>query len=331
MLRIHFTDRDLEQTQVASTPDPLWETLLGMHIITSPGHLVSPVFNVWRRRAQHTLQEQNLVERLRMLSTLAPSQANYFPDFLTPAASAEGLTSGLVGLLQTPKKQLFQELILAETHYVLPSWARLLAQGDRETLSGLADSVRHVHDTVIAPDWSEVGASVTADWAIRARARNAQGVTGMLNSLRPLFRWNPPILEAPYPVRHDVFLNGRGLRLVPSFFCWQKPVALFDPDLVPVVVYPIQHQPSWAPQAVRNRHGVALGAVLGRTRARVLAALQGGITTTELAKKLGISGASASEHVGVLRDADLARSRRTGTIVIHTLTPLGEALLHNRL
>lgn len=266
-----------------------------------------------------------------MLSALAPSQANYFPDFLTPAASADGLTAGLVSLLQTPKKQLFQELAFAEKHYVLPSWARLLAHGDRETLGGLADSVRHVHDTVIAPDWSEVGATVTADWAIRARARSVEGVTGMLKSLRPLFRWNPPVLEAPYPMPHDVFLNGRGLRLVPSFFCWQKPVALVDPDLVPVVVYPIQHQPSWAPHAVRARHGVALGAVLGRTRARVLAALQGGTTTTELAKKLHISGASASEHVGVLRDANLARSSRSGSIVIHTLTPLGEALLLNRL
>lgn len=331
LIRIHFTERDLKRIRFASTPDPLWETLLGMHIIMSPRSLTSPVFTSWRDRALRTLEEHKIVDRLRMLSALAPPDSSYFPDFLTPAASSEGLTSGLVSLLRTPKRQLTTELAIAGTRHHLPSWAKQLAHGERETLAALADSLRYVHDAVIAPDWSEVGATVGADWAVRTRARDAGGTTAVLESLSPLFRWNPPVLEAPYPVRHDIFLNGRGLLMIPSFFCWQKPVALRDLDLGPTLVYPVQHRPSWAPRRVRDEHASALGAVLGRTRTRVLTSLRGGATTTELAKQLGISYASASEHVSVLREASLARSTRTGTTVLHTLTPLGEALLHNKL
>jgi len=59
------------------------------------------------------------------------------------------------------------------------------------------------------------------------------------SGLTPLFRWRWPVLEAPYPLDKDVHLAGRGLLLVPSYFCRRMPVTFADPGLPPVLVYPI--------------------------------------------------------------------------------------------
>ena len=47
------------------------------------------------------------------------------------------------------------------------------------------------------------------------------------------FRWRYPILEADFPQDFDLHLDGRGLLLIPAFFCVRYPVKLFDPALPP--------------------------------------------------------------------------------------------------
>jgi Helix-turn-helix domain len=64
----------------------------------------------------------------------------------------------------------------------------------------------------------------------------------------------------------------------------------------------------------------------GEERAQ-LSAIAQGCTTTELADRVGISLAAASQHASVLRDAGLITTRRQGSAVLHVLTPLGAELL----
>ena len=73
----------------------------------------------------------------------------------------------------------------------------------------------------------------------------------------------------------------------------------------------------------------ALAPLIGRTRARVLAEIGavGGRTTTEIARRLRISPASASEHTYTLRTAGLISTERDGVCVTHRITRLGRALL----
>jgi DNA-binding transcriptional ArsR family regulator len=59
------------------------------------------------------------------------------------------------------------------------------------------------------------------------------------------------------------------------------------------------------------------------------ASLSSGCTTTQLAQRVGISLASASHRAAVLRDAGLVASRRTGSAVLRTLTPLSSGLPHD--
>ncbi|GAB4075394.1 winged helix-turn-helix domain-containing protein [Nostocoides australiense] len=77
-----------------------------------------------------------------------------------------------------------------------------------------------------------------------------------------------------------------------------------------------------------QRSEAAAGAVLGRTRARVLVALAtGSCSTSELAARAGISASSASEHATALRRAGLIDSRRQRREVRHRATDAGRALL----
>ena len=73
--------------------------------------------------------------------------------------------------------------------------------------------------------------------------------------------------------------------------------------------------------------GLSLPALLGRTRAVVLSRIEDGCTSRELARRSGISAPSASQHTAVLREAGLIDTSRRGQAVVHTLTPLGAALL----
>jgi DNA-binding transcriptional ArsR family regulator len=336
VLRIHFTDADLARTRVATAPDPLRETLMATHCLVE-SRRPAPVFAAWRERTRIALADGELVRAARLLLSVAPPLSPYFPGFLTPPEGALGLDAGLEALRATPPARVRAEVV--RTAHAAPGGWRLatafqreLARGDRERLGEVADIMRALHRKMVAPDWTRICAGVDADRALRARALRDGGVGGLLDSLRPVAVWEPPVLRTRYPVEYDLHLRSRGLLLIPSYFCWRTPIALADPALPPVLVYPIRHGEPRLPTGARRESRIAaLGRLLGSTRAQVLKALDNATTTGELARRLAISPATASEHVRALREAELADSLRDGGSVLHSLTPMGMALLYGRL
>ena len=105
------------------------------------------------------------------------------------------------------------------------------------------------------------------------------------------------------------------------------PVTFREPALPPVLLYPIDHEPiSFLTRAARGTGPTeeVLRRLFGGTRAAVLRALSDRVHTTGgIARSLGISIASASEHASLLRAAGLVASERCGNTVQHWLTPLG--------
>ncbi|KAB8158371.1 helix-turn-helix domain-containing protein [Streptomyces sp. 3MP-14] len=323
VLRIHFTERDFRHVQLARSADPIWEAILGLHVLTGPRHRLPRHLGTWRRRAAERLGSARLRAACRLLNDLAPADAPYFPDFLTPAESEEGMSAALSTLRATSDARLARELREAARHRALPRWTGQLASGDRELLGRVADALLRVHTELVAPDWSRVAATVAADAERRAVALEG-GLVALLAGLPP-FVWRDPVLTAPYPVDFDLRLRGRGLRLIPSFFCHTTPIAVADPALPPVVVYPVSREPPTPPAA--GRQAPALAALLGASRARVLGALTVASTTGSVAAGLGLSASSVSGHLKVLRAAGLVESRRDGARVTHRLTSRGHHLL----
>ncbi|GAB2879117.1 winged helix-turn-helix domain-containing protein [Streptomyces deserti] len=334
MLRVHFTPEDIARVRVAAAPDPLWEITNSFQLLARKD--TSLVFGEWRRLVRQQLPSCGPVLG-SVLGPLLPPRG-YSPDFLTPdLCGSHDLDSAVDTLLSTPRACLRRDLLrLAASsgrYRPLPSGTRALAEGAPEALRRLGAALRAYHQHALVPFWPHIRAEVDADRAERARAVLSGGVEGLLASLRPVLRWEPPVLEADYPVHRELRLRGRGLLLQPSFFCSRTPVTLVAEEPAAVLVYPIQHTLGWAGDHSGGtaERVAALGALIGRTRAAILEDVVAGRTTGELAGRFGISGPAASQHTAVLRRAGLLRSVRRSRSVLHTITPAGLALLDSPL
>ncbi|MFL6122179.1 ArsR/SmtB family transcription factor [Actinophytocola sp.] len=316
MLRIHFTSEDLTRVRLTAGMDPMWEIVLSRFRLHDPD--LPLAFRPWRAKLRGVT---GLRASAGVLATLAP-KLPYFPDFLTPAEGEETLDAGLDAIMTTPRERLHAELARLRTQTVLPAWVDSVADGTG--LRAVTEALRAYHDVAIAPFRPVIEGSIDADRAHRTRSLLNGGIEGLLATLRPLVRWRPPVLEVACDVERTVRLRGRGLRLRPSFFCQRNAVSLANPDLPPVLVYPIAQEYRWVRPGAGDS---ALPALLGRARAAVLRTVDDGRTTSQIAGMLGMSVASASRHTGVLRAAGFIDSRRDGPAVLHRLTPLGAALL----
>ncbi|MFI6886853.1 ArsR/SmtB family transcription factor [Streptosporangium canum] len=324
MLRLHFTGDDLSRIRIASRPDPLWETVLSITLLGSG--LGRTMFGPWRARARTELRRLPR-EHLHLLRHLAPPRGA-FPDFLTPPQASEGLEEGIEAVMATPRRRLRRELAVLPG---LPSHARPLADGAPEKLAALGEALRAYHHAVIAPYRSRMQALVDDERAIRSRSLLDHGSEGLLAGLGPTMRWNSPVLEADYPRDHEIHLAGRGLLLIPSAFCWRFPITFVDPDLSPALVYPVPRMQDWWTGSTGGNGPRTLANLLGTTRAACLRVIENGCTTGELARRADVAPSTASQHASTLREAGLIATTRLGNTVVHTLTPLGAALLNGGL
>ncbi|MFI5620236.1 ArsR/SmtB family transcription factor [Streptomyces sp. NPDC051567] len=327
MLRIHFTGVDLARVRMAGRPDALWETILSFHRLRDRRDV--RLFGDWRTETRSRLNSET-----RVLGALIPSRG-YFPDFLTPVEGRYGWDTGLDALRGIRPERLRRELALlgAGAGPVVPPRLRELMECGVTLLPRLLGELRGYHRVAVEPYWTHIQAQIEAERAARGRALLDGGADELLASLPPMLRWRAPVLECDYPVDRDVRLRGRGLLLQPSFFCRRTAVTLQDPELPPVLVYPAAAQLASAPggrdtaRPAEEERQRTLGKLVGHTRSVVLRAIGDGATTSELARRAGVSLASASQHACVMREAGLVTTLRHGNAVLHTVTPLGAALL----
>lgn len=322
MLRVHFTAGDMARTRVADGPDPLWESVLSLHQLQDRNR--EAALDDWR---QDVLRRTG--PSLRLLLPLVPARG-YFPDFLTPPEGAEGFEEGLESLLSTPRRQLRGEIERLSAGGQPCSWTRSVAEGSAPAMRRLGSALREYRRVAFGASWQRVRAGIEADRTWRARIQWNSGTDAMLRTFAPLMRWKPPVLECDYPVEKDMHLNGRGLLLIPSYFCRRAPVALADPSMPPTMVYPARATGSEVQMTGDTGAAAYLSRLLGHTRAAVLLSVGGNCSTTELARRAGVSVSSASEHAAVLRGAGLITSSRERNVVRHMLTPIGLALLDGR-
>lgn len=320
MLRIVFTGEDIARLTIRP-PDPLWDMVLSIHMLRGqPGDLL---FGDWRRSTVGAVRGR-LGRGGRLLGSLTPTMG-YFPDFLNPAAAANGLEHGLEAIRSTPVAVLGADLDHMSRSAPPAAEIRSLYDGDPATLTLLTGAMQTYYERAIAPYQSTLESAAANDRRVRANAMLTGGVEELLRSYRPMITFSGRELRVPGHADQVIHLEGRGLVLVPSFFCVRHPVTLFDGDLPPTLVYPcLREQEVLRPQSAPSR---SLAALIGGTRAAILATVGAGTGTVDLARRLRISAASASEHAKVLRDAGLITSNRIGPRVEHETTKLGLALL----
>lgn len=328
MLRIHFTGEDLARTRLAAAPDPLWEAALSWHVLREKG--TDPLLLPWKRQVLQALRPGSAqhAEVAPLLPINPP--VGYFPDLLTPAEAEGGLEAGVQAVLSLSKSRLRQEIgKLGEVHGRLDPDTVDMAEGRVPALGRLGQALRTYHQRAIVPIADRIQVAFEADRAKRAQAFLKDGMTGLLGGLHPHAVMRGSVLEiADSLPEKDIYLDGRGLRLVPSYF--KRPntrlMMLADPELPQVLIYPVDRAAGLVASAARE----PLAALLGRTRAALLELTECGGSTSQLARRLRISPAAASQHLGILREAGLVVSMREANTMRHLTTPLGRAVLSGR-
>ncbi|MFG3051433.1 DUF5937 family protein [Kitasatospora sp. NPDC048239] len=319
-----FSANDLAQTRFAVSP--MWEVVTSLRALaTSP---VPALHRRWAEQVRPRLSAAGL-DRGR-LAAMVP-QTGHLPDFLNPAPAGPSptLADELAAITATTDEQVRTDLdyLAAEYDGRLPTRLWPLYREPAAQLPKVAAEIEAYWQTALAPYWARIRAVLEADVFHRARQAAEQGTARVLDDLHETVRWDGRALRLAQ--RHCAVQRieaGAGLLLVPSAFAWPRVLTRSLPPDPPQLAYPARGIATlWEPRTGSDSD--ALAAVLGRSRALLLTELDSPASTTELARRSGMSAAGVSQHLTALRAAGLTSAHRAGRAVLYARTAVADALL----
>jgi len=325
VLTIRLSPEDLSQVRFAFSP--LWETVASFRVLLDPGR--HALHLPWVEQTRGKLGELDLAP----LYALVRSDG-YIPDFLVPPPTTPlpSFDDEMARLFETPAATVVREVgyLKVSGGGVGPDRKRLLKAyltDPTATLGRLAESLLRYHEIAVAPHWPRLRVLLEGDVLKRAQTLAFGGPKALFDDLHPTVRYRDGLLEVEKPFQIEgVVPGGRGILLVPSAFAWPRLYAIIEEPWQPSLIYaPRGAAKLW----VSSRSDVegALVAALGFGRASVLKGLAIPRTTAELARQLGLSPGTASEHLSRLRRAGLVESHRSGHSVFYRLSREGEQLI----
>ncbi|MFE4539281.1 ArsR/SmtB family transcription factor [Streptomyces scopuliridis] len=300
MQKIHFTAADLARIRLRSTLGPVAEGVFALGTLT---------------RSRNT------------------DYARWRGDVLGRLRETPSLNRPLVPLLRALKAPDDLLFLLDSSPDVDTSALAALSM----TRTGAARLAVDMWRAGVAPYWDSVLDRLDTECDANGRIAMTGGVEQLLATLHPRIVWNPPVLEIHGGPERDVHLRGQGLLLIPSAFLpglVGRVLAAERDSAQPALVFSLPPDAAALfaiPDEPEVTGGQALSALVGQTRAAALRALTSACTTSQLAARLGVSLGSASQHASVLRKSGLITTRRVRNRALHSVTPLGMALLGGRL
>ncbi|HEY7595893.1 MAG TPA: ArsR family transcriptional regulator [Actinophytocola sp.] len=316
MLRILFTAHDFASTRFLPEPAPSLELKFAARGLRRG--IRAPWGERWRCNALAAVPK-SARPAVRQLG-------GHFSWALTPTlAASTDLDEGMDTVLGFGRERVREELALffGAPNSGVPLLLRYAVEGDRDAGRVLVHGTRTAFSATMQPYWADVRANHHHELAQHGRLLASRGVAAALTTMLPGASWRGDCLRIDSPQDRTVRLAGRGLVITPSAFWTGPPLVGELPEQPVLLAYP-------APAALGIRVGGesdTLAAILGTTRAAVLRLLAAEHTTGDIARELGISAASASEHSAALRAARLVSSRRDGKAVLHHATVLGQDLV----
>ncbi|WP_245553585.1 ArsR/SmtB family transcription factor [Nocardia veterana] len=309
MLRILFSADDFAATRVVPEPAPLLETkLAALALRTGIGTSWGPRWRHHALAAFPAVAKPVCAVAAGFRGAVSPTTLGSFDEAMDTAATLS-------------RRQAVQEVRLwyGNRPEAVPRLIRATVDGDREAALVFLNAMRAAFSAVVQPYWQDIWANHQNTLAEHGRLLACRGPAATLTAVLPGARWSENCLLIDSPHERTVRPAGRGVLLTPTTFWTGPPIIGELPDQPVMLAYPAR-----AAASLRiGPESDTLAAVLGTTRAAVLRRLTAEHTTTDLAKQLGLSTASASEHTTALRAARLISSRRDGKTVVHHATALG--------
>ena len=323
-LRFHLSVDGLARTRLAHSP--LWEAIFSLRAVANPTG--SSLHEPWAVAARSRLDG---IDVDTLLALWTPCSA--VPDFLTPPplSSRPQFDEELRRVRATPPEQIRRDLQVTYED-ALPPGLESLYRRPGSNIDKLVRLVGAYWERALADHWPRLRLVLEGDVVYRTRALAAGGAMAVFEDLHERVAWESGdvVIGAPEAADggddHRVEINDRGLLLMPSAFIWPFVATMFREPAEPAVVYPSrgigtlwQAEPAVGPEA--------LAALIGRTRAGLLAMLDAPLSTSEVAQRSGLSIGGVSRHLAVLRESGLVASHRRWHAIVHHPTPLGVSLL----
>ncbi|MGW2372123.1 DUF5937 family protein [Kitasatospora sp. NPDC001683] len=305
-----------EVARVRFAVSPLAETVLGVRTALGVGG--HGVHRPWVRETQAVLAGEAQLPLLRvLLEGCLPSFLFPVPQERLPSFEAE-----LAGLRAADPAWVAAECAAA----LGPRLGEL--PGPAVLLERVCGALERCHGRLVAPHWGRMRAVLEADLGRRAVALVDGGVEGLFAQLHGDVVWREGELVVHGRRRSGsmwtVEAGGHGLVLMPSVFGWPEVIVDYAPRAAASIRYPASGVGLLWEQPRPTSAGLA--AVLGRTRAALLAELAEPLSTPDLAARLGVTAGAVSQHLGALRGAGLVTTCRTGRTAVHLRTRTGTAL-----
>lgn len=318
MIELRLSVGDLANTRFALSP--LWEVTASIRVLKAPGeHLLH---RRWVAAARARLRGADLgllfdlvpVPTRGLPAFLAPPPATSVPEFATELAAirslgADRVESGLDMLPSTPAIEAFRSDLV-------------------EGMERLVAAIGVYWDAALAPWWPRIRALCEQDLLYRSRVLAEGGAQRLFAGLGPQIGWDSAgVLRIDSPL-FDIAEDGggRGLLLVPTVFGGERIFSVVAEPWQPTIRYPPRGLGLlWSPPASEAAAGLA--GVVGATRAAILAALSEPASTSDLARRCGISAGGASQQLGLLLGAGLVQRHRVGRRVLYARTLAAESLL----
>lgn len=296
---------------------PLSEAALSLRVLSHPGDY--PHLSRWRRQV---LQALPLPVLEVLLSLVSADQST--PEFLNPRPTGPVRDFGveLAALRDLPAATIDGEL------------DEIFPAGRPAALSGPAEAV--LPRIMAALDvywarafrgwWPRMLASLQADVHQRAAAIGSEGMLAALHGLDPSLRCTDTgvVCANPNGPYYRTSVDGRGVVFSPTHFA---PFAAFPVHAraEPYVLYPSSSTVLAGGTAPVSQ--VRLVTLLGDARAHALATTVDGVTSTQLAQRLGVSTSAANQQLRWLHAAGLVEGERRGRSVRYVVSLTGQHLL----
>ncbi|MGW7030367.1 DUF5937 family protein [Streptomyces xanthophaeus] len=321
---LSFSAADLAQTRFAVSP--MWEVVTSFRLLgedTDP-----PLHRRWAAQVRPRLLRAGLDRG--WLAALIPGDG-YLADFLNPAPAGPfpQLCDELDAIRRSSPGQVRADLATLSRKSGAPSARlRLLHEEPAAALEKVAEEIETYWELALAPYWPRIRQLLEADLFHRARQVAEHGSAYVLNELHSTVSWDDGTLHL---VRRQCALTrdqtGSGMLLVPSAFAWPRVLTRSVAPDPPQLAYPARGIGDlWEPRTT-GAAAEAVAAVLGRSRAQLLAELDTPASTTQLARSCGLSAPGVSQHLTALRNAGLVTAHRNGRSVLYARTAVADALL----
>ncbi|GAA1571515.1 MULTISPECIES: ArsR/SmtB family transcription factor [Kribbella] len=316
MIEYELAENDLGEVRFAISP--LNELVLSLRTLRDPGRF--PLQLPWLRATEAARAELPL-DLLRALT----NEALWSPDFLTPRPYTPlgRIDAEFAALTGTPAAVVRADLVAVHPAELPP----VLRGRPEKVLDRVLAALRAYWEACFAPYWPRMRSVLEADVVHRGRVMAQAGLAAMFADLDPHVRLDGAVVSVRLRANlaYRTSTAGRGLTLAPSLFSRRAtaPISAAEP---PQIMYPARGLATlWETETSPSAD--ALAGLIGRGRAGLMGLLETPASSTDLARRLGVTPTAVNQHLRALRAAGLLASARHGRSVLYHRSDLGDSLV----